>query len=149
MRAVAQRVRRARVEVAGERVAEMGHGLLALVGVARGDGDDDARLVADKVAGLRVFEDEAGKMNLSAGDLGGGVLVVSQFTLLGDARKGNRPSFIDAAPPDEANRLYEVVCRLLREKGLFVATGVFRAHMEVELVNDGPVTILLDSRRGF
>jgi D-tyrosyl-tRNA(Tyr) deacylase len=149
MRAVVQRVSRAAVRVGGAVSGEIGRGFMVLLGVARGDGDDDARAVADKIAGLRVFEDEAGKMNLAAADVGGGVLVVSQFTLLGDARKGNRPSFIDAAPPEEANRLYEVVCRHLREKGLPVATGVFRAEMQVELVNDGPVTILLDSRKLF
>jgi D-aminoacyl-tRNA deacylase len=149
MRAVIQRVSRAEVRVDGVVTGEVGRGLVALLGVARGDGDDDARIIADKIAGLRVFEDEAGKMNLAAGEVGGAVLVVSQFTLLGDARKGNRPSFIDAAPPEEANRLYEAVCRLLGEKGLPVATGVFRARMEVVLTNDGPVTILLDSKRGF
>ncbi len=140
---------RAAVRVDGAVTGEIGRGFMVLLGVARGDGEADARLVADKIAGLRVFEDEAGKMNLAAGDVGGGVLVVSQFTLLGDARKGNRPSFIDAAAPDEANRLYEVVCGLLRAKGLPVATGVFRADMKVELVNDGPVTILIDSRKTF
>ncbi len=111
--------------------------------------EDDARALADKVAALRVFEDAAGKMNLALAEVGGGVLVVSQFTLLGDARKGNRPSFVDAAPPERANALYEVFCAALREKGLAVGTGVFRATMEVELVNDGPVTILLDSRKLF
>ena len=130
-------------------VAEAGGGLLVLVGVAKGDTDGDARLLADKVAGLRIFEDAAGKMNLAVGEAGGGVLVVSQFTLLGDARKGNRPGFTDAAPPEEANALYERVCDLLRERSLPVAQGVFRATMEVELVNDGPVTILLDTRRAF
>ncbi len=149
MRAVVQRVSRAAVRVGGAVVGEVGRGFMVLLGVARGDGDADARLVADKIAGLRVFEDEAGKMNRAVGEVGGGVLVVSQFTLLGDARKGNRPGFSDAAPPDEANALYQAVCDQLRARGLPVAQGVFRAHMEVELVNDGPVTILLDSRKLF
>ena len=149
MRAVVQRASRGRVVLDGAVSGEIGKGLVVLLGVARDDGEQDARLLADKVAGLRVFEDTLGKMNLAVGEVGGGVLVVSQFTLLGDARKGNRPSFTDAAPPDAANALYERFCALLREKGLTVATGVFRAHMDVELVNDGPVTILLDSRRGF
>ena len=149
MRAVVQRASRGRVVVDGAVSGEIGKGFVVLLGVARDDGEQDARLLADKVAGLRVFEDTLGKMNLAVGEVGGGVLVVSQFTLLGDARKGNRPSFTDAAPPEAANALYERFCALLREKGLTVATGVFRAHMDVELVNDGPVTILLDSRRGF
>ena len=149
MRAVVQRVARAEVRVDGRQVGAVGRGLLVLLGVAQGDGEPDARLLADKVAALRIFEDEAGKMNRAVADVGGGVLAVSQFTLLGDARKGNRPGFTGAAPPDQANALYERFCALLREKGLPVATGVFRAHMEVELVNDGPVTLLLDSTRLF
>jgi D-tyrosyl-tRNA(Tyr) deacylase len=149
VRAVVQRVSRAEVRVGGRATGSIGRGLAVLLGVAREDGEDDARQLADKVAALRVFEDPAGKMNLALAEVGGGVLVVSQFTLLGDARKGNRPSFIDAAAPEAANALYERFCALVREKGLQVATGVFRAEMEVELVNDGPVTILLDSRRLF
>ena len=149
MRAVVQRVSRAEVRVEGAVSGSVGKGLLVLLGVAREDGDDDARALAEKIAALRVFEDPTGKMNLSVAEAGGGLLVVSQFTLLGDARKGKRPSFVDAAPPDEANALYERVCALLRAKGLAVGTGVFRAHMDVELVNDGPVTLLLDSRRLF
>jgi D-tyrosyl-tRNA(Tyr) deacylase len=149
VRAVVQRVSRAEVRVDGAAAGRVGRGLAVLLGVARGDGEDDARLLADKVAALRVFEDPAGKMNLSVRDVSGGVLVVSQFTLLGDARKGNRPGFVDAAPPEEANALYERFCALLRARGLEVATGVFRASMEVELVNEGPVTILLDSRKLF
>jgi D-tyrosyl-tRNA(Tyr) deacylase len=137
------------VVVEGRVSGEIGRGLAVLLGVGRDDGEADARLLADKVAGLRVFEDAQGKMNLAAGDVGGGILVVSQFTLLGDARKGNRPSFTDAAPPEAANALYERFCALVREKGLPVGTGVFRAAMELELVNDGPVTILLDSKRLF
>lgn len=146
MRAVVQRVSRAAVRVEGRTVGEIGPGLLVLLGVAAGDGDPEARWMADKLAALRIFEDREGKMNLSVADAGGGLLVVSQFTLLGDTRKGNRPSFVDAAPPEPANALYEKVCALLREKGLPVAQGVFRAHMEVELLNDGPVTILVDSQ---
>ena len=149
VRAVVQRVSRAEVRVDGKATGSVGRGLAVLLGVAREDGDDDARLLADKVAALRIFEDPAGKMNLALAEVGGGVLVVSQFTLLGDARKGNRPSFVDAAGPEAANALYEHFCALLREKGLPLATGVFRAEMEVELVNEGPVTILLDSRRLF
>lgn len=147
MRAVVQRVSRAEVRVDGAVVGSIGRGLLVLLGVAQGDGESEARFLADKVARLRVFEDEAGKMNRSVADAGGGVLVVSQFTLLGDARKGNRPSFTAAAPPEVANALYERFCALLGERGLLVARGVFRARMDVELVNDGPVTILLDSGR--
>lgn len=149
MRAVVQRVSRAEVRVGGEVAGAVGRGLLVLLGVARDDGEPDARMMADKLAGLRIFEDAGGKMNRAVGDVGGGLLVVSQFTLLGDARKGNRPGFIDAAPPEAADALYQRVCALLREKGLPVATGVFRAEMAVELVNDGPVTILLDSRKAF
>jgi D-tyrosyl-tRNA(Tyr) deacylase len=149
VRAVIQRVARAQVTVDGAVVGRVDRGLAVLLGVAQGDRDEDARLLADKVAALRIFEDEAGKMNRAVGEVGGGVLVVSQFTLLGGVRKGNRPSFTEAAPPDLANALYERFCALLRERDLPVATGVFRARMDVELVNDGPVTILLDSRRLF
>jgi D-tyrosyl-tRNA(Tyr) deacylase len=149
VRAVVQRVSRAEVRVEGRVTGAILRGLLVLLGVAQEDGPADADLLADKLAGLRIFEDAAGKMNLAVAEVGGGLLVVSQFTLLGDARKGNRPSFVDAANPETANALYERVCARLREKGLAVATGVFRAHMDVELVNDGPVTILLDSRRLF
>ncbi len=149
VRAVVQRVSHAEVRVEGRATGAIGRGLLVLLGVAREDGEQDARALADKLAGLRIFEDGDGRMNLAVGDVGGGVLVVSQFTLLGDARKGNRPGFTDAAPPEAASALYERVCALLREKGLPVGTGVFRAHMDVELVNDGPVTILLDSRKLF
>jgi D-tyrosyl-tRNA(Tyr) deacylase len=149
VRAVVQRVSRAEVRVEGRVSGAVGRGLVVLLGVAREDGEHDAELLAEKVAALRIFEDAAGKMNLSLAEAGGALLVVSQFTLLGDARKGNRPSFIDAATPDLAIALYERFCARAREKGLAVATGVFRAHMDVELVNDGPVTILLDSRRLF
>jgi D-tyrosyl-tRNA(Tyr) deacylase len=149
VRAVVQRVSRAEVRVDGQVTGSIGRGLAVLLGVWKEDGEDDARLLADKLAALRIFEDDAGKMNLALAEVGGGVLVVSQFTLLGDVRKGNRPSFTEAAPPEAANALYERFCALLREKGLPVGTGVFRASMEVELVNDGPVTILLDSRKLF
>ena len=149
MRAVIQRVARAEVRVEGAVVGAVGKGLLVLLGVAQEDDEEAARFLADKVAALRIFEDGAGKMNLALAEVGGGVLVVSQFTLLGDLRKGNRPSFTAAAPPERANALYERFCALLREKGLTVATGVFRAHMDVELVNDGPVTVMLDSTRLF
>ena len=149
MRAVVQRVSRAEVRVEGRVVGAIGRGLLVLLGVAQGDGDVTARALADKIAALRIFEDPGGKMNLAVAEVGGELLVVSQFTLLGDARKGNRPSFSAAAPPAEADALYQRCCAMLREKGLRVATGVFRAHMDVELVNDGPVTILLDTARLF
>ena len=149
MRAVVQRVSSASVRVDGAVVGEIGRGLLVLLGVARDDTADDASTIAAKVAGLRIFDDAAGKMNLAVADAGGGVLVVSQFTLLGDCRGGRRPSYIDAAAPDAANTLYEAVVAALRATGLTVATGVFRAHMDVALVNDGPVTLLLDSRKAF
>ncbi len=149
MRIVVQRVKNASVSVAGETVSRIGRGLLVLIGVQAGDGEQDARLAAEKIAGLRVFEDEAGKMNLSVRDVGGEVLAVSQFTLLGDVRRGKRPSFTEAARPEDADPLYEAVVRLLRESGVPCLTGVFRAHMAVELVNDGPVTILYDTRRLF
>ena len=149
MRAVVQRVSRAEVRVGGEIVGRIGRGLLAFVGVAPDDGPDDAAYIAEKVAGLRVFEDRAGKMNLSLADVGGAVLVVSQFTLLADCRKGRRPSFTGAAPPERAEALYREVVRLIAARGIPVETGRFRAEMEVELVNEGPVTLLLDSGRLF
>lgn len=149
MRAVFQRVLESRVEVEGEVVGCIGPGGVVLLGVAEGDGDQDARYLADKVAGLRVFEDTGGKMNLSVQDVGGEILVVSQFTLLGDCRKGRRPSFASAALPDDARRLYGLFCARLREVGIRVAEGVFQAEMNVHIVNQGPVTVLLDSRRTF
>jgi D-aminoacyl-tRNA deacylase len=149
VRAVVQRVSEAAVEVDGRIVGSIGQGLCALIGVARDDADDDAALIAAKIAGLRVFADEHGDMNRSLGEVGGGVLAVSQFTLYGDARKGRRPSFIDAAPGDQAKPLFERVVTLLRRDGCPVETGVFGATMRVRLVNDGPVTILLDSRKAF
>ncbi len=149
MRAVLQRVRRARVTVEGEEVGTCGTGLLVLLGVATGDSEKDAAYLAEKTAGLRIFEDDAGKMNLSVEETMGELLVVSQFTLLGDCRKGRRPGFSAAAPPDEADRLYLTYVELLRRRGLTVATGRFRADMQVELVNDGPVTMLLESKKEF
>ncbi len=145
MRACVQRVSRARVTVSGEVCGQIGTGLLVLLGVAEDDTEADARQLAEKIATLRVFEDDQGKMNLSLGDVGGAMLVVSQFTLLGDCRKGRRPSFAAAARPELARQLYEVFVEVVARQGIEVATGQFRRHMEVELVNDGPVTLLLDS----
>jgi D-aminoacyl-tRNA deacylase len=149
MRAVLQRVSRSSVEVDGSCVGRIGSGWLVLLGVERGDTDADAAWIADKVVNLRAFEDEQRKMNQSVADVGGGVLIVSQFTLLGDCRGGRRPSFTAAAEPAEAERLYLRCAELMAQSGLEVAKGVFRAMMKVELVNDGPVTLLLDSRKAF
>jgi D-aminoacyl-tRNA deacylase len=149
MRAVLQRVTRASVEVEGRVVGRIGVGWLVLLGVAKGDSVEDADKLAEKVAGLRAFEDEGGKMNLAVAEVGGSVLVVSQFTLLGDCRGGRRPSFIDAAEPAEAERLYLRFADRIRGLGLAVETGIFRADMKVELLNNGPVTLLLDSRKAF
>ena len=149
MRAVVQRVSSAAVIVDGHVTGRIARGLLVLVGVGREDGPRDVEYVAGKVRDLRLFEDETGKMNRSLGDMHGAALVVSQFTLYGDCRRGRRPSFDAAAPPDEAEPLYDAVVRTLREGGTSVETGVFRAMMDVELVNDGPVTVLLDSARAF
>lgn len=149
MRAVIQRVERASVSVEGEIRGQIGAGFLVLIGVEEGDGDADFKYIADKVPNLRVFEDEQGKMNRSLLDVGGEVLAVSQFTLLGDARGGRRPSFIAAARPETADPMYERLVADWRARGIRVETGVFGAHMKVALVNDGPVTILLDSRRRF
>jgi D-tyrosyl-tRNA(Tyr) deacylase len=147
VRAVVQRVSSASVAVDGGTVAAIGRGFLVLLGVASGDTDREAEWLADKIAGLRIFEDEAGKMNLSVQDIGGSILVVSQFTLLADCRKGRRPSFTDAAPPAEADRLYQVFVSAVRKHGIPVKTGVFQAHMEVVLVNDGPVTVVVEAAR--
>jgi D-tyrosyl-tRNA(Tyr) deacylase len=146
MRAVVQRVREARVTVGGELVAAMGQGLLALIGVARDDGPDDAAALADKLAHLRVFEDADGRMNRSLLEVGGTLGVVSQFTLLADVRRGRRPSFVDAATPEQAQPLVEAVASRARDAGVPVVTGRFRARMDVALVNAGPVTLLLDTR---
>ena len=144
MRALLQRVREASVTVEGRKVGALGPGLLVLLGVGRGDGDSEAVALADRIAGLRIFEDAAGKMNLSLLDTHRAALVVSQFTLYADTRRGRRPSFIDAAPPEEARRLYARACEALRALGVHVEEGVFAAEMQVALINDGPVTILLE-----
>ena len=149
MRAVVQRVSRASVTVNEEVVGQIGPGLLVLIGVADGDTESDSLWLAGKIAGLRIFEDAEGLMNLDVGETGGSVLAVSQFTLLGDCRKGRRPGFSAAARPEAADLLYQHCVVQLRERGLTVETGRFQQHMEVELVNDGPVTMLLDSRRTF
>jgi D-tyrosyl-tRNA(Tyr) deacylase len=149
VRAVVQRVSEASVRVDGQRTGAIGTGLVVLLGVQRADGDADAAALADKVLNLRIFPDEAGQMNRSVLDVRGGLLVVSQFTLLGDARRGRRPSYVEAARPEDADRLYGSFVLALRPSGLEVATGVFRTTMQVALVNEGPVTILLDSRKQF
>ncbi len=150
MRTVVQRVRRAQVTVDGQVVGAIGQGLCVLVGAGTGDGEADLAYTADKLVNLRIFEDDAGKMNRSVVEVGGGVLLISQFTLYGDARKGRRPAFTGALEPVAAEVLYDDLVRRVRASGVTpVATGVFRADMQVELVNDGPVTILLDSRKAF
>jgi D-aminoacyl-tRNA deacylase len=149
MRAVVQRVLRASVAVRDQITGEIGKGFMVLVGVEVGDGERDAAYIADKVLNLRIFEDDAGKMNRSLQDVGGGILAVSQFTLLGDARDGRRPSFTRAERPEAADALYQKAVASWRERDVMVETGVFGADMAVSLVNDGPVTILLDSRRLF
>lgn len=149
MKAVLQRVSSARVVVAGEAVGQIGAGWLVLLGVAGGDTESDADWLAQKTVELRAFADDDGKFNRSVIDAGGGVLVASQFTLLGDCRKGRRPSFTDAAAPDVAERLYDHYAAQVAKAGVLVAKGVFRAHMDVHLCNDGPVTLLLDSRKSF
>ena len=146
MKAVIQRVTRASVQVEGKTVGQIESGLLVLLGVAKGDGESDGRFLVEKIRTLRIFSDEQGKMNHSLVEIGGSVLLVSQFTLLGRTANGRRPSFDEAAPPDEAKRLYEQIVTELRDHGTHVETGVFAAHMQVELLNDGPVTFLLDSR---
>ena len=145
MKIVLQRVKNASVSVAGEQISEIGSGLLLLVGIARGDGEAKVDWLAEKVTGLRVFADAEGRMNLDVRESGGEILAVSQFTLLTNTRKGKRPSFVDAAPPEEAERLFDYFCQQLREAGVAsVETGSFGAMMEVTLVNDGPVTIVLE-----
>jgi D-tyrosyl-tRNA(Tyr) deacylase len=146
MKAVIQRVTRASVQVGGQIVGQIEHGFLVLLGVAKGDGESDGRFLVEKIRTLRIFSDEQGKMNRSLADIGGSALLVSQFTLLGRTVNGRRPSFEEAAPPSEAKRRYEQVVAELRDHGTHVETGVFAAHMQVELLNDGPVTFVLDSR---
>lgn len=149
MRAVIQRVSEASVTVDGRVAGRIGKGLLLLLGVGQEDTEEDARLMADKVVGLRCFADADSKFNLSILDVGGAILTISQFTLFGDCRKGRRPSFTEAARPEPATELYESVVQRLREKGLAVETGEFGAHMEVHLINDGPVTLLVDTKKLF
>ena len=145
MRACIQRVSQARVVVAGESTGEIKHGLLVLLGVAEDDSDRELKWLAEKIVGLRIFEDDQGKMNRSLAEVGGEMLVVSQFTLYGDCRKGRRPSFVAAAPPDKAEQMYDHFVAHVRCQGISVATGRFRAHMDVKLTNDGPVTIWIDT----
>jgi D-tyrosyl-tRNA(Tyr) deacylase len=149
MRAVVQRVKRARVEVNQNRVGSIEVGLLVYVGVHSNDEAADVGYLCDKILGLRIFEDSAGKMNLSVEEVGGSLLLVSQFTLYGDCRKGKRPSFSEAAPPEKAQELYDLLTTQCRARGIRVETGVFRQMMEVDSINDGPVTLLLDSRKEF
>jgi D-aminoacyl-tRNA deacylase len=149
VRAVLQRVKSAKVSVGDEVTGEIGRGILVLLGVSRGDSEKDALSLVEKTLNLRIFEDVEGRMNLSLLDVSGGLLVVSQFTLFGDARRGRRPSYIEAAAPDEANRLYEFFVAEARKQVPMVGSGRFQAMMDVELINDGPVTILLDSTRLF
>ncbi len=149
MRACVQRVSQAKVTIRGNIAGQIGPGVLVLLGVGRDDSDEDARYLADKICVLRIFNDDEGKMNRSLEESGYAMLVVSQFTLFGDCRKGRRPSFTDAAPPELAQRLYETFVAAAGVRGLQVETGRFREHMEVALVNDGPVTILLDSAKAF
>ena len=149
MRAIVQRVKEARVEVDGEVVGRIGEGVLVLLGTGKDDTEEDSEYLAEKILTLRIFEDSEGKMNLSVMETGRSVLVVSQFTLYGDCRKGRRPSFDKAAPPEAAERLYELFVSELRERGVNVETGRFRAMMDIHLVNWGPVTLMLDSKREF
>lgn len=149
MRAVVQRVRSASVTVSSEVVGEIGVGLLVLLGISADDTLEDARYLAGKLCGLRVFEDDEGKMNRSLGEIGGKILVVSQFTLYGDCRKGRRPSFVAAARPEQAQTLYRQFCEMVRAEGIEVETGRFQEQMDVALINDGPVTLLLDSHKTF
>lgn len=147
MRGVVQRVLEAHVKVDGQIVGQIEQGLVVLLGVAEGDTEADLKYLVEKTINLRIFEDDDGKMNRSVLDVGGSILAISQFTLLGDCRKGRRPSFISAAKPEEANALYEEYVRRIREQGVTVETGIFQADMKVHLINDGPVTLMLDSSK--
>ena len=149
MKALLQRVSHASVSVAGEPVGEIGRGLVVLLGVAAGDNEKDAQYLAQKIGGLRIFADAEGKFNLSALDTGGELLLISQFTLLADTRKGRRPSFVEAAPPEQAETLFQYFVGQMQATGLKVATGRFQQYMQVEIHNDGPVTVMLDSREKF
>lgn len=149
MRAVIQRVKNSNVTVDSEITGQIDEGLLVLIGVEEGDTEKDAEYICGKIVGLRIFEDKNDKMNLSVKDVGGSILAISQFTLLGDVRKGKRPSFTQAAKPEEANRLYRKLMEMIRAEDIHVEEGVFQAHMMVNLTNDGPVTILLDSNKNF
>jgi len=149
MRAIIQRVREAKVEVEGQVVGAIGPGLLVLVGAGEGDESGDASYIAKKVGDLRIFSDDQGLMNLSVQDIGGAVLAVSQFTLFGDCRKGRRPSFVKALEPQAAKKLFEEVCESIRGRGIPIETGIFQADMQVHLLNDGPVTLMLDSKKSF
>ena len=149
MRVVLQRVKKCRVTVSGEISGEIGVGILTFLGVGAKDSDEDVRYLADKTVHLRIFPDNAGKMNRSLLDIGGGMLIVSQFTLFGDCRKGRRPSFTGAAPPEKAEMLYHAFVEEIEKLGIITSTGIFGAMMEVDLVNDGPVTLLLDSKGTF
>lgn len=149
MRALVQRVKRGKVTVNDSQVGSINKGAVVFLGVGKEDDIDDAQYLADKITNLRIFQDEEGKMNLSLKDIEGEVLVVSQFTLYGDCRKGRRPSFYDAAPPEKAEELYQKFCKLMEEKGIKVEKGEFQAMMVVEIINDGPVTFILDSSKLF
>lgn len=149
MKALLQRVRRASVSVGGEEIGSIGQGLVAFIGVADGDSERDAQYLVKKIIGLRIFADAQSKFNLSVQDVGGGLLLVSQFTLLADTRKGRRPSFTEASVPERAEELFDYFVEMARASGLVVATGLFQQHMQVEIHNDGPVTIMLDSRDKF